>query len=106
MTTQTALLAALKAIVNECMDYPPAPRYSTDSYLPPHLLNAAQAKRFATLQAQFALQGHTLRQFGLGDGFGAVSYLTERWGIAWHLRSLDDADKFLIQINGGQHGAR
>jgi len=37
-----ALLAALRAIVTECMDYPPQPRYSADSYLPPHLLNAAQ----------------------------------------------------------------
>ena len=42
-TTQTALLAALQAIVNECMDYPPVPRYCHDSYLPPHLLAAAQA---------------------------------------------------------------
>ena len=42
-TTQAALLAALKAIVNECMDYPPVPRYDHDSYLPPHLLAAAQA---------------------------------------------------------------
>lgn len=39
--THAALLAALKAIVAECMDYPPEPRYSTDSYLPPHLLEAA-----------------------------------------------------------------
>jgi len=36
------LLAALKAIVAECMDYPTEPRYSTDSYLPEHLLEAAQ----------------------------------------------------------------
>ena len=41
-TTHAALLAALKAIVAECMDYPPEPRYSTDSYLPGHLLEAAQ----------------------------------------------------------------
>lgn len=41
-TTQAALLAALKAIVAECMDYPPEPPYSSDSYLPPHLLAAAQ----------------------------------------------------------------
>ena len=37
-----ALLTALRAIVTECMDYPPVPRYSADSYLPPHLLKAAQ----------------------------------------------------------------
>ena len=38
----TALLAALRAIVNECKDYPTEPRYSSDSYLPEHLLAAAQ----------------------------------------------------------------
>ena len=41
-STQTALLAALKAIVAECMDYPAEPSYSSDSYLPQHLLEAAQ----------------------------------------------------------------
>ena len=41
-TTHTAVLAALKAIVAECTDYPTEPRYSTDSYLPAHLLAAAQ----------------------------------------------------------------
>lgn len=40
--THTAMLAALHAIVNECMDYPPEPRYSHDSYLPAHMLMAAQ----------------------------------------------------------------
>lgn len=40
--TQAALLIALKAIVNECMDNPPEPRYDHDSYLPPHLLKFAQ----------------------------------------------------------------
>ena len=38
----TAVLAALKAIVNECKDYPTEPRYSTDSYLPAHLMEVAQ----------------------------------------------------------------
>ena len=41
-TTHTAVLAALKAIVTECADYPTEPRYSTDSYLPAHLLEVAQ----------------------------------------------------------------
>lgn len=40
--TSTAVLAALQAIVNECTDYPTEPRYSTDSYLPSHLLKVAQ----------------------------------------------------------------
>jgi hypothetical protein len=51
--TQAALLAALKAIVTEVMDYPPEPRYSHDSYLPPHLLAAAQeALRLAEHESQ------------------------------------------------------
>ena len=41
-TTHDALLAALKAIVIECMACPPKPPYCTDSYLPEHLLEAAQ----------------------------------------------------------------
>lgn len=41
-STNAALLAALKAIISECMDYPTEPRYSSDSYLPEHLLKAAQ----------------------------------------------------------------
>ncbi len=41
-TINAALLAALKAIISECMDYPTEPRYSSDSYLPQHLLKAAQ----------------------------------------------------------------
>ena len=40
--TQAALLAALQAIVTEVMDYPPVPRYDHDSYLPKHLIEAAQ----------------------------------------------------------------
>ncbi len=46
--TQAALLAALQAIVTEVMDYPPVPRHCHDSYLPKHLIKAAQA---ALLQA-------------------------------------------------------
>lgn len=60
-----------------------------------------EAKRFATLQAQFALAGHTLHQSGPGDGPGPVSYLTERWGVARHLPTLEDADRFLVQAGGG-----
>ena len=61
------------------------------------------AKRFATLKAQFAKQGHTLHQSGPGDGLGAVSYLAEKWGMARHLPTLADAENFLIQV-GGAHG--
>lgn len=50
-----------------------------------------QAKRFATLQAQFAKHGHTLHQSGPGKGPGLVSCLAERWGLARHLPTLGDA---------------
>jgi hypothetical protein len=61
------------------------------------------AKRFATLQAQFALAGHTLHQSGPYVGHDPVSYLTEHWGVARHLPTLDDADRFLIQVGGASH---
>ena len=41
-TTHTAVLAALKAIVTECSDYPTEKPFSSSSYLPEHLLEAAQ----------------------------------------------------------------
>jgi hypothetical protein len=62
---------------------------------------AQQAKRFATLQAEFALKGHALHQSGPGDGPGPVTFLAERWGMVRHLPTLDDAAMFLIQVSGG-----
>lgn len=107
-----ALLAALKAIVTECEDYPTEPRYSTESYIPQHLLESAKgaielveesdAKRFATLQAKFALHGHVLHQSGPGDGPGPTSYMSEHRCMVRHLRTLADAEQFLIQV-GGEH---
>jgi hypothetical protein len=41
-TTQAALLAALKAIMAECGRTPGQRPYDLDSYLPAHLLDAAQ----------------------------------------------------------------
>ena len=61
-----------------------------------------EAKRFATLKAQFALHGHTLHQSGPGDGPGPVSYLAEKWGMARYLPTLADAEQFLIQVGGAQ----
>ena len=60
----------------------------------------ADAKRFATLKAQFALHGHTLHQSSPGDGPGPVSYLAEKWGMARHLPTLADAERFLKQVGG------
>ena len=61
------------------------------------------SKQIATLQAQFAILGHTLHPSGHGDGPGPVSYLAERGGMARHLPTLDDADQFLIQLGGAGH---
>lgn len=67
--------------------------------LKPHAgTHDTQAKRFATLQARFAMLGHTLHQ----SGPGPVSYLAERWGMARYLPTLDDAEQFLKQIGGAQ----
>ena len=65
-----------------------------------HAEFTAEKKRFATLQAKFALLGHTFHQSSPNDDPGPVSYLVERWGMARHLPSLDDAAKFLAQIGG------
>ena len=67
------------------------------------MTTTTEQKRFATLQAQFAKHGHTLQQSGPGDGPGPVSYLAERWGMARHLPTLADAEKFLIQVGGADH---
>ncbi len=63
-----------------------------------------EAERFARLKAEFAKHGHTLHQSGRNDGPGPVSYLAERWGMARYLPTLDDAEQFLIQVGGGNHG--
>ena len=64
---------------------------------------ATEVQRFATLKAQFAKHGHTLRQSGPNDGPGPVSYLAERWGMARYLPTLADAEQFLIQVGGTGH---
>jgi hypothetical protein len=71
---------------------------ATDSILQPaHPGNIDDAKRFATLRAQFALKGHTLYRCG------PDAYLAEKWGLVRHLSTLDDCERFLAQI-GGRHG--
>ena len=54
-------------------------------------------KEFATLQAQFAIHGHTLHRDG-GDGAGGL--YVERWGLVRALATADDARRFLAQIGG------
>ena len=65
------------------------------------MTTTTEQKRFTTLQAQFALHGHTLHQSGPGDGPGPVSFMAERWGMVRYLPTLEDADKFLAQVGGG-----
>ena len=54
-----------------------------------------EAKRFVTLQAQLAKHGHTWQQSGPGNSPGPVSYLAERWGLARHLPTPNDAMRFI-----------
>ena len=68
-----------------------------------HTEFTAEKKRVATLQAKFALLGHTFHQSSPNDGPGPVSYMAERWGLVRHLPTLDDADRFLIQISEAGH---
>ena len=42
VNSHAGLLAALRAIVAECSDHPTEKPFSSDSYLPEHLLEAAQ----------------------------------------------------------------
>lgn len=54
-------------------------------------------KEFRTLQAQYALRGHTLRR-GRDDGAGGL--YVARWGLIRELADLEDARRFLAQIGG------
>lgn len=57
-------------------------------------------KEFATLQAQFALHGHTLHRQGSGEASGGL--YVARWGLVRDLATPDDARRFLEQIGGRQ----
>jgi len=68
------------------------------------ILPAAQGignpdKHFATLRAQFALQGHRLERAFHGDS-KEPTYYAERWGMVRYLPTLHDAAMFLAQIRG------
>jgi len=60
--------------------------------------NRESEKSFATMAAQFAMQGHTLHQTNPTNG--AVTYYAERWGLIRYLPTLDDTRRFLAQIGG------
>ena len=75
---------------------------STDNAnLPPAEFLSNYTKRFATLQAKFALKGHAFHQSSRNDG--TVDYMAERWGMARYLLTLSDAEKFLIPVGGASH---
>jgi hypothetical protein len=65
----------------------------------PHCLTIdIECKAFATLQAEFALLGHSLFRNTPTDRPGW--FTVTRWGMARDLRSLDDVRGFLRQIGG------
>lgn len=58
-------------------------------------------KLIATLQAQFALHGHTLQTSKRADD-GRVTYTVSRWGQSRCFTSTHDLQAFLAQIGGVQ----
>ena len=58
-------------------------------------------KQMATLQAQFALHGHTLQTSKRADD-GRVTYTVSRWGQSHCFTCTHDLQAFLNQI-GGAH---
>ena len=58
-------------------------------------------KQIATLQAQFALLGHTLQTSKRADD-GRVTYAVSRWGQSRCFTSTHDLQSFLAQIGGKQ----
>ena len=59
-------------------------------------LDQIEAKRFSTLQAEYALAGHALMRNEAGDQ--QSSYLATRWGHAKPLRDLEEAAEFLARL--------
>lgn len=55
-------------------------------------------KAFSTLQAAYALRGHTLHRTDPADG--PVAYWAERWGLVRYLPTLHDVALYLAQIGG------
>lgn len=56
------------------------------------------AKRFATLAAQYALAGHALVRSQPGDG--SAPFYATRWGLILPLDDLDAAEAFLRRTGG------
>lgn len=58
-------------------------------------------KRFATLQASFALSGYAVIKARRGDA-QATPFYAARWGWSKPLASLDAADRFLRTLRGAR----
>jgi hypothetical protein len=58
-------------------------------------------KQIATLQARFALLGHTL-QTAKRENDGRVTYTIARWGQSRSFTHLHDVQAFLAQIGGAK----
>ena len=63
--------------------------------------NTTEAKPFATMAAQFAIQGHTLQKQHRADD-GRVSYTVSRWGQNRTFSHWHDLQAFLTQIGGAK----
>jgi hypothetical protein len=59
-----------------------------------------ESKRFATLQAQFAIAGHTLYRTVNPDG--AILYLAGKWGHFREFKGLEAVAAFLALIGGAR----
>ena len=58
-------------------------------------------KTFTTIQAQFALKGHTLQKQNRADD-GRIAYLVSRWGQTRTFSHWHDLQAFLTQIGGAK----
>jgi hypothetical protein len=58
------------------------------------------AKAFATLQARFAIVGHTLYRAVNADG--TILYLAGKWGYFRELGTLEAVAAFLVTIGGAK----
>ena len=56
-------------------------------------------KQFATLQAQFAMLGHSLTRSHRADD-GRITYTVSRWGQSRAFGHWHDVRAFLVQIGG------
>lgn len=61
-------------------------------------VNHDESKRFSTLQAKFALLGHTLYRTINADG--TVLYLAGKWGHVRELNNLEAVAAFFALIGG------